>query len=236
MNKEGAQRNHQAPADSVQLSRLAALNVGRLIVVQSLSSYVRICIRNTCVRMEKESPYSKHGSHSLLPSIHGLAKNCNSHIKELEKLLLQWFAGKYERKNSQDAMAMLSLMDANESDLEVLKANLQRNLKELASYESSNFRLRWKKVQGDQFVDKNKLTSPLGQGLFILDFIRDKALPEEIESALINTFVAGYPEQSKKIYIELNEAFEAMGLEPGGWEVVNGTEHKTPTYQFQMGK
>lgn len=229
MNQSTATLPKNARAEASELSRVAALAVSQLILVQSLGKFTRRCIGETCKKLAKKSQHSANSAVNLDTFIAALAKNTNAIVRELEREILLWLMGKtihpMKTGNSED----WTLMDSETSDMEVLKVRMENQLNEFVRFEWSNFRQRWKKVQGEKFDPESAVITPIYQGLFIIEFLRNKKLPEEITNELTWLFIAEFPTECKKIHIELNSAFQAMGLQPGGWEVFNGDQQMTPS-------
>lgn len=217
---------------SADLSRVAALTVSQLILVQSLGKFLQACISETCASLSKTSAYSNQAGVKLDTFIISLKQNRGILARQLEKELMLWFLGRKAHPFDKAAPAELSLMDSETSDIEVLKAKLESQLNDFVRFEITDFQQRWKRVQADAFDPDSGVMTPLYQGLFVVDFIQSKHFPEEISDELIGRFTAGFPNECKKIHLELIAAFQAMGINSGGWEIYNGTERMCPMQQF----
>lgn len=218
--------------ESAELSRVAALTVSQLILVQSLGSYLRMCVSETCHALSNTNLFSANSAIKLDTFVQALSRNTDKLARELERELMLWFVGKTTHPLESSPSEDWTLMDSEASDMEVLKARMENQLNEYVRFEISDFHQRWKKVLAEKFDSQSGVMTPLYQGLFIVEFLRGKKFPKEITDELTNRFVAGFPAECRNIHIELNEAFQAMGLKSGGWEVYNGTERMCPTQQF----
>ena len=217
---------------SAALSRMAALNVSQLILLQSLGNYARLCITGTCHALSKPNAFSARSAIKLDTFVKKLSRNRDKLVRELERELMLWFVGKRPHPLKMEGPGSLSIMDSENSDMEVLKARMENQLNDYLHLEISDFQKRWKKVQAEKFDPNSSIISPVLQGLFIVEFFRSKKFPKEINDKLISNFANGFPAECKKIHGELNDAFQAMGLKSGGWEIYNGTQRMMPTQQI----
>lgn len=218
--------------ESAELSRVAALNVSQLILLQSLGNFTRYCIAETCHSLSNSNLFSSRSAVKLDTFVEALSHNRDTVVRELERELMLWFVGKKTHPMTLESSGSLSLMDSQASDMEVLKARMENQLNDYIDFEISDFQQRWKKVQAEKFDPNSTIMTPVCQGLFIIEFLRSKNFPQEITEKLIAKFASGFPTECKKIHAELNEAFQAMGLKSGGWEVYNGTQRMAPTQQI----
>lgn len=223
-------KNHQK--ESAELSRVAALTVSQMILVQSLGSFFRSCVRETYASLSNTKLFSTRSAVNLDTFVQALAQNTDKLVRELERELMLWLVGKTTHPMRQKTSDQWTLMDSEASDMEVLKARMENQLNEYVRFEISDFQQRWKKVLAEKFDPESGVMTPIYQGLFIVEFLRGKNFPAEITDDLVQRFVQGFPAECKKIHIELCEAFQAMGLKSGGWEVYNGAQRMCPTQQI----
>lgn len=182
--------------------------------------------------LAKSPLYSSQSAVSLDTVVAGLLNNSGKFVRQLEHELVLWLAGKKKHPLNKEPVLELSLMDSESSDMEVLKARMESQLNDYVRFEISDFQQRWKRVLAEEFNPDAGVMTPLCQGLFIVEFIREKHLADEITEELVSHFVKDFPAECKQIHIELIDAFQAMGIESGGWEIYNGTERMCPTLQF----
>lgn len=229
---EPEKANHAHRKESGDLSRIAALTVAQFILVKSLGKYAETCVKESYMALAGKPLYSNQSGASLDGHIAALLNNCCKLVRKLEHDLMLWLVGKKQHPMRKVSILELSLMDSEASDMEVLKARMESQLNDYVHLEISDFQQRWKKVLAEEFDPEAGIVAPLYQGLFIVEFIRGMNLPEEITEELVSHFVEGFPAECKKIHIELIDAFKAMGIKSGGWEVYNGKERMPVTQQF----